>query len=149
MKRDQIDNSPDLSNQRANVDEEVVTHVDVGDGHDGVINDPLARLQSLDHGAGVIMLILHSKNGKQRSPNAVMCTITALESLELTCSAIIGEMLHLKKPTPMPKKIRPTTKQPRDPEGLVKTWGMAEMMMMMWPKVAIPMAMLMVLYFPQ
>lgn len=78
-------------------------------------------------------------------------------------------MLVLKKPTPMPKKIKPRTKGAMAAWlGAAMTLGMAETMMRMWPSVATQlsgpnqhsrppapgsgcthMAMLMVLYFPQ
>ena len=61
----------------------------------------------------------------------------------------MGEMLALKKPTPIPKKIKPTEKQPRAPLGCFITGGSAEMMIIRCPNIATTIATWIVLYFPQ
>lgn len=83
-----------------------------------------------------------------RSPDFSVST-NILGCLASIFSATMGDMLHLKKPTPMPKKMRPITNAARAPFGLTMTWGMADMMMMTWPSVAMPIATLIVLYRPQ
>ena len=48
--------------------------------------------------------------------------------------------MHLKNPTPVPKRMRPRMKDAREPDWFDITEGMAAMMIRMWPSVAMTMA---------
>ena len=80
-----------------------------------------------------------------RSPDFVVLTNSLVR---LYCSATRGEMFALKPPVPNPVTRREITKAATAP-FFSMTPGTEEMIMMMWPRRAMPMETLIVLNRPQ
>ena len=65
-----------------------------------------------------------------RSPSGSV-RIKGLGWVDSYCSAMSGEMLHLKNPTPLPKRTRPNINAVKEPDRFAMTEGMAAMMIKM------------------
>jgi hypothetical protein len=102
-----LTNHRHLTHQRSNVNQKIVAHVDARVCDSWIHNDAL----SAGFGANV--------------PSGMACLVSIIESafanLELIaiahCSAISGEIQALKKPTPLPNKIKPRMNDARAPLG--------------------------------
>jgi hypothetical protein len=110
-----------LANESPDVDQQVVAHIDAGVCDARIENDALAVGFCED---------IRSRMGRFVSKYR-SALLHVLGNRGTHCSAISGEMQALKKPTPVPNKIKPRMKEARAPLGDAMTCGIAAMRMRM------------------